>query len=235
MTAGQGAAHTPGKPPIRVIVADDHPVFRSGLRAMVEDAQGLEFAGEARDGQEALALCRAAPPHVVLMDLRMPGTSGVTATAALAAELPDVRVLMLTMLEDDTSLVAALRAGARGYILKGAAPDEIVAAIRSVAAGHALLGADLAGRLARLVARGAGQRPYPFPELSSRERDVLNLLAAGHSNPVIATRLGLSEKTVRNNVSTVLVKLRAPDRPAAIIRAREAGIGTRPGEGLPTP
>jgi DNA-binding NarL/FixJ family response regulator len=215
-----------------VVIADDHPVFRAGLRAMVEDAQGLEFAGEARDGQEALALCRAAPPNVVLMDLRMPGTSGVAATAALAAELPDVRVLMLTMLEDDTSLVAALRAGARGYILKGAAPDEILQAIRAVATGQAIFGADLAGRLAGLVAGGGGQRPYPFPELSRRERDVLELLAAGHSNTAIATRLGLSEKTVRNNVSAVLVKLRAADRPAAIIRAREAGIATRPGEGL---
>lgn len=231
MTAGL----TPGQAAIRVVVADDHPVFRAGLRTMVEDADGLEFAGEARDGQEALALCRAAPPNVVLMDLRMPGTSGVAATAALAAELPDVRVLMLTMLEDDTSLVAALRAGARGYILKGAAPGEILQAIRAVATGQAILGADLAGRLAGLVAGGGGQRPYPFPALSRRERDVLELLAAGHSNTAIATRLGLSEKTVRNNVSAVLVKLRAADRPAAIIRAREAGIATRPGEGLPPP
>jgi DNA-binding NarL/FixJ family response regulator len=235
MTAGQSAGLTPGQAAIRVVVADDHPVFRAGLRAMVEDAEGLEFAGEARDGQETLALCRAAPPDVVLMDLRMPGTSGVAATAALAAELPDVRVLMLTMLEDDTSLVAALRAGARGYILKGAAPDEILQAVRAVATGQAIFGADLAGRLAGLVAGAGGQRPYPFPELSRRERDVLKLLAAGHSNTAIATRLGLSEKTVRNNVSTVLVKLRAADRPAAIIRAREAGIATRPGEGLPRP
>jgi DNA-binding NarL/FixJ family response regulator len=228
MTGVPGAGLAPEQAAIRVVVADDHPVFRSGLRAMVEDAAGLEFAGEARDGQEALTLCRAAPPHVVLMDLRMPGTSGVAATAALAAELPSVRVLMLTMLEDDTSLVAALRAGARGYILKGAAPDEILGAIHAVAAGQAIFGADLAGRLAGLVASGGhAQRPYPFPELSRRERDVLELLAAGHANPAIAARLGLSDKTVRNNVSAVLVKLRAADRPAAIIRAREAGIGTR--------
>jgi DNA-binding NarL/FixJ family response regulator len=226
---------TPGQGAIRVVVADDHPVFRAGLRAMVEDAEGLEFAGEARDGHEALALCRAAPPNIVLMDLRMPGTSGVAATAALAAELPDVRVLMLTMLEDDTSLIAALRAGARGYILKGAAPDEILQAIRAVATGQAIFGAGLAGRLAGLVADGGGQRPYPFPELSRRERDVLELLAAGHSNTAIAARLGLSEKTVRNNVSAVLVKLRAADRPAAIIRAREAGIAARPGERRPRP
>jgi len=190
------------------------------------DIPGLEFAGEARDGAEALALCRAAHPDVVLMDLRMPGTSGVAATAVLTAELPGVRVLMLTMLEDDTSLVAALRAGARGYILKGAAPDEILTAIRAVAAGQAILGDGLAGRLSGLVAGAGSQRPYPFPELSRRERDVLELLAAGHPNPAIAARLGLSEKTVRNNVSALLVKLRAADRPAAIIRARDAGIAT---------
>jgi DNA-binding NarL/FixJ family response regulator len=209
---------------IRVVVADDHPVFRAGLRAMVEDAEDLEFAGEACDGEQALALCRAEPPDVVLMDLRMPGTSGLAATTALTAELPDVRVLMLTMLEDDTSLVAALRAGARGYVLKGAAPDEILRAVRAVAAGQAIFDVSLANRLTGLVVNGGRQRPYPFPELSRRERDVLQLLADGDSNTVIATRLGLSEKTVRNNVSTVLVKLHAPDRPAAIIRARDAGI-----------
>jgi DNA-binding NarL/FixJ family response regulator len=217
--------------PIRVVVADDHPVFRSGLRGMVEDAEDMEVVGEARDGEEALAVCRSAVPDVVLMDVRMPGTSGIAATAALAAELPAVRVLVLTMLEDDTSLVAALRAGARGYVLKGAAPEEILRAVRAVAAGQAIVDGGLADRLAGLVAGGGATRPYPFPELSSRERDVLDLLAAGCSNPAIAGRLGLSEKTVRNNVSAVLVKLRASDRSAAIVRAREAGIGTRPNRG----
>jgi DNA-binding NarL/FixJ family response regulator len=215
-------------PAIRVVVADDHPVFRGGLRALVEDAADLEFAGEARDGQEALAVCRAARPDVVLMDVRMPGLNGVAATAGLTAELPDVRVLVLTMLEDDTSLLAALRAGARGYVLKGAGPDEILRAIRAVASGQAIVDAALAGRLPGLVTGGAERRPHPFPELSARERDVLELLAAGHPNGLIASRLGLSEKTVRNNVSAVLLKLRAADRPTAIVRAREAGIGTRP-------
>jgi DNA-binding NarL/FixJ family response regulator len=212
---------------IRVVVADDHPVFRSGLRAMVEDADDLSFIGEACDGKEALALCRATPPDVVLMDLRMPGTSGVAATAALRAELPDVRVVMLTMLDDDTSLVAALRAGACGYVLKGAAPDEILRAIRGAAAGQAILDVGLADRLVGLATGDGDHRPYPFPELSRRERDVLQLLAAGHANTAIATRLGLSEKTVRNNVSAILAKLRAADRPAAIIRARDAGIALR--------
>jgi DNA-binding NarL/FixJ family response regulator len=231
MTTEQGHDVAIERTAIRVVVADDHPIFRSGLRTMVEEAQDLELVGEARDGQEALDLCRAASPDVVLMDLRMPNTSGVAATAALASELPSVRVLMLTMLEDDTSLVAALRAGARGYVLKGAAPEEILRAIRAVAAGQAIFDLELADRLPALVM--GGQRPYPFPELSRRERDVLELLAAGHSNLTIAGQLGLSEKTVRNNVSAVLVKLRAADRPAAIIRAREAGIATRPKEVRP--
>ena len=213
--------------PLRVVVVDDHPVFRSGLRAMVEEAEGLEFAGEASDGDEAVAVCRSVQPDVVLMDLRMPGTSGVGATATLARELPAVRVLMLTMLEDDTSLVAALRAGARGYVLKGAAPEEIIRAIGAVAAGQAIFDAGVASRVAGLAVNGVAETPYPFPELSRRERDILDLLAAGRSNPDIALRLGLSEKTVRNNVSAVLAKLRVADRPAAIVLAREAGIITR--------
>jgi DNA-binding NarL/FixJ family response regulator len=213
---------------IRVVIADDHPVFRSGLRAMVQDADDLVLVGEASDGDEAVALCRQTRPDVVLMDLRMPGTSGVVATATVMAELPDTRVLMLTMLEDDTSLVAALRAGARGYLLKGAAPQEIVRAIRAVASGQAIFDVALAGRLTTMMA-GRGNRPYPFAELSPRERDVLELLAAGRANAAIAARLGLSEKTVRNNVSTILVKLRAADRPAAIILARDAGVASRDG------
>ena len=208
--------------PLRVVVADDHPLFRSGLRAMVEDAEGMEFAGEARDGDEAVAVCRSVQPDVVLMDLRMPGTSGVGATATLSRELPAVRVLMLTMLEDDTSLVAALRAGARGYVLKGAAPEEILA-VRAVAAGQAIFDAGISARVMGLAVNGVAEAPYPFPELSRRS-DVLDLIAAGRSNPDIALRLGLSEKTVRNNVSAVLAKLRVADRPAAIVLAREAGI-----------
>lgn len=217
---------------IRVVVADDHPVFLSGLRTMVEEAPDLELVGTACDGLEAVQVCRATQPDVVLMDVRMPNVSGVAATAALAKELPSVRVLILTMLEDDTSLVAALRAGARGYVLKGAAPQDILRAVRAVAAGQAIFDLELADRLQGLV--NGGQRPYPFPELSRRERDVTALLAAGHSNGTIAAKLGLSEKTVRNNVSAILVKLRAADRPAAIIRAREAGIARRPSEEDPT-
>jgi DNA-binding NarL/FixJ family response regulator len=228
---GPGPEPTRKPAAIRVVVADDHPVFLSSLRTLVEEAPDLELVGAACDGLDALQLCRATPPDVVLMDVRMPNASGVAATATLATELPDVRVLMLTMLEDDTSLLAALRAGARGYVLKGAAPEAILRAVRAVAAGQAIFDLELANGLPRLL--NGGQRPYPFPELSRRERDVTALLAAGHSNGTIAAKLGLSEKTVRNNVSAILVKLRAADRAAAIIRAREAGIVARRSEEEP--
>ncbi|GAA1283198.1 DNA-binding response regulator [Planotetraspora silvatica] len=212
--------------PIRVAIADDHPMFRSGLRTLVEESPHLEFAGEAGDGEEALAICADTRPDVILMDIRMPGTSGVEATRRILAGQPAIGVLMLTMLEDDTSVFAAMRAGARGYILKGAAPDEIVRAVVAVAAGEAIFGAALATRMAHFFATGPRGGAHPFAALSSRERDVLDLIAAGHSNAVIAARLALSEKTIRNNVSSIFAKLQVVDRPTAIVRAREAGLGT---------
>ena len=216
----------PQAAPIRVAVADDHPMFRAGLRGMVEDCVGLEFAGEAGDGAEAMELCRTARPDVLLMDLRMPGMSGVEATRRITAETPNVAVLVLTMLEDDTSLLATLRAGARGYLLKGATPEQILTAVTAVASGQALFGAGIAERLSGLLT-AVRQAPHPFPELSQRERDVLDLMAQGRGNLDIAARLGLSEKTVRNNVSAIFAKLRVSDRSAAIVRAREAGLGGR--------
>jgi DNA-binding NarL/FixJ family response regulator len=211
--------------PIRVVVADDHPIFRSGLRTLVEESPQLQFVGEAADGDEAVALCLAQRPDVVLMDIRMPGTSGVEATRRIRAEAPSVAVLVLTMLEDDTTVVAALRAGALGYVLKGAAPDEIVRAITAVAAGEVIFGAAVAARVTGLVIAGSSGSGNPFPELTPRERDVLGLIAAGRNNVDIAARLGLSEKTVRNNVSAVFAKLRVADRSAAIVLARDAGLG----------
>ncbi len=213
--------------PIRVVVADDHPIFRSGLRTLVQESPQLEFVGEAADGDEAVALCVEQRPDVVLMDIRMPGTSGVEATRRVRAEAPSVGVLVLTMLEDDTTVVAAMRAGARGYVLKGAAPDEILRAITAVAAGDVIFGAAIAARVTGLVVGGSEGSPRPFPELSARERDVLDLVAAGQSNAAVAARLGLSEKTVRNNVSAVFAKLRVADRACAIVLAREAGLGRR--------
>jgi DNA-binding NarL/FixJ family response regulator len=212
--------------PIRVIVVDDHPIFRSGLRTLVEESPLLEFLAEAADGQEAITLCGEHHPDVVLMDIRMPGTSGVEATRQVLADDPSIGVLMLTMLEDDTSMFAALRAGARGYVLKGAAPDEIIRAIVSVAAGEALLGPAAAARIAAFLRPDERTRNHPFPSLTSRERDILNLIAAGLPNQAIADRLALSEKTVRNNVSNILTKLGATDRAQAIVQARRAGLGT---------
>ena len=212
---------------LRVVIADDHPVFRSGLRAVVEDAEELTLVGEAGDGKEAVAVCLQQRPDVVLMDVRMPQTSGVDATRRILAEAPEVRVVVLTMLEDDTSLLACLRAGALGYLLKGASPDEIVDTVVAVASGRAVLGPQVAARLGGLM--GAGATPHPFPDLTARERDVLDLMAAGHPNHVIAHRLALSEKTVRNNVSAVFTKLGTADRAAAVVRAREAGLGRREG------
>jgi DNA-binding NarL/FixJ family response regulator len=211
--------------PIRVVVADDHPIFRNGLRTLVEESDQLVFVAEAEDGEQAVRLCHEHEPDVVLMDIRMPGTSGVEATRRIVAELPSVGVLMLTMLEDDTSLFAALRAGARGYVLKGAAPAEIIRAIVAVDAGEALFGAAVAGRIAGFLQPDLRTHHHPFPVLSSRERDILELVAAGKSNAAIAETLVLSEKTVRNNITNIFTKLDVTDRAEAIVKARKAGLG----------
>jgi DNA-binding NarL/FixJ family response regulator len=212
--------------PIRVGIADDHPLFRSGLRTVVEEAPALDFVGEAADGDEAIALCAEERPDVLLMDIRMPGTNGIEATRRITAEHPSVAVLMLTMLEDDTSVFAAIRAGALGYVLKGAAPDDVVRAVTTVAAGESIFGAPIAARMRSFFAADAG--PSPFPGLSPREREILDRMAAGQTNPAIAHALGVSEKTVRNNVSAIFVKLQVADRPSAIVRARDAGLGRTP-------
>lgn len=229
---GTDAGPPGGHRPVSVVVADDHPVFQAGLRTLVEETPSLSLAGAANDGEEAVAVCAAVRPDVVLMDIRMPGVSGVEATRRIVAAAPRTAVLMLTMLEDDTSLFAAMRAGARGYVLKGAAGEDIVRAVLGVAAGDTVFGRDLATRMARIFGPGiqggtggSTALTHPFPGLSPRERDILGLLASGDSNPAIADRLALSEKTVRNNVSAIFAKLGVTDRPTAIVRARRAGLG----------
>ena len=212
---------------LRVVVADDHPVFRSGLRMLLEDL-GVEVVAEAADGRAAVALAVEHRPDVVLMDLQMPELSGLEATRQLAAQAPAVRVLVLTMAEDDATLLAALRAGAAGYLLKGAGPDEIDRAVRGVAAGEAVYGVGVADRLRAVFAAGPAAAA-PFPQLADRERDVLDLMAAGASNAEIARRLHLSDKTVRNYVSSIFAKLGVRDRAQAVVRAREAGLGGRDG------
>lgn len=211
--------------PTTVVVVDDHPMFRAGLRALVEEADGLAFAGEAADVETLMTVCQEVVPDVVLMDVKLPGLSGIEATRQLTSTLPHTAVLILTMLEDDTSVFAAIRAGARGYILKGSAPDDILRAIHTVAAGEVIFGSALARRMGHFFTAGRDGEAHPFPELTSRERDVLELVAEGLSNADIASTLALNEKTVRNNVSNIFAKLLVADRGAAVAKARSAGIG----------
>ena len=210
----------------RVVIADDHPVFRHGLRAALQSATDIEVVGEAATGPEAVDAAMENAADVVLMDLNMPG-GGLNATAALAASAPNARVLILTMFDNDESLFDAMRAGARGYIVKGADQVEIVRAIRAVATGEVVFGAGIAGHaLAFFTSTSAtGRGGRPFPELSNRELEVLRLIATGQSNGSIAQQLFLSEKTVRNHVSAILAKLRSPSRADAIVRAHRAGLG----------
>jgi DNA-binding NarL/FixJ family response regulator len=210
---------------IRVLVVDDQAIYRVGLRTMLEEADGVEFVGEAADGAAAIDACNAVHPDVVLMDIRMPGIGGVEATRAITGAHPDTAVLMLTMLEDDTSLFAALRAGARGYLLKGAGPAQIVRAIQSAHDGDAVIGAGAADRLTAMFHTEQSARATSFPSLTRREHDVLELVATGANNAQIAARLFLSEKTIRNNISAILTKLAVPDRAGAIVAARERGLG----------
>ncbi|HET7036865.1 MAG TPA: response regulator transcription factor [Thermomicrobiaceae bacterium] len=208
--------------PIRVLVADDNAEFREGLVGLLASAGGLEVVGQARDGDEAVRLAARLQPDVILMDLKMPGLNGIEATRRITGASPHIGILVLTMFDDDDSVFAAMRAGARGYLLKGALKAETLRAIRAVASGEAIFGPAIARRLSSLF---AAPKPGPFPELTERERDILALLARGQSNPAIAAQLGLSAKTVANYVSTILAKLQVVDRAEAIIRARNAGFG----------
>jgi DNA-binding NarL/FixJ family response regulator len=208
-----------------VLVVDDHPLFRQGLRSLVEDSDDLELAGEAHEGEQAVRLTHESQPDVVVMDISMPGVGGVEATRRILRERPGTAVLIVTMIEEDDAVFAAIRAGARGYVLKGAEPEEIRRAISTVARGEALFGPSIAERLVHYFEATDTPQLQPFSELTPRERDVLDLLARGRANPAIAAQLGLTEKTVRNNVSNILTKLRVPDRAAAVARARDAGIG----------
>ncbi len=208
---------------IRLILADDHPVFASGLRAVLESEPDIAVLAVAATGACALAAATEHVPDVAVLDVGMPDGDGLWVTTAMrAAGLPS-RVLILTMYDDDENVLAALRAGAYGYVVKGADGEEIVAAVRAVASGEAVFGAAIAGRLLTHFARAA--TAAPFPQLTDREHEVLALLARGLDNAAIARRLGVSGKTVRNYVSTVLTKLQVTDRTAAILRAREAGLG----------
>jgi DNA-binding NarL/FixJ family response regulator len=212
---------------IRVVVADDHPIVRDGLRALIEASPGIELLGEATNGDEAIDLARDVRPDVVLMDLAMPGRNGIEATREIAAKGYATAVLILTMFADDESIFAAMRAGARGYLLKDAGNEEMRRAIEGVGNGEAIFGAGVAQRMVGFFARARELGVQPFPDLTDREREVLAEIARGASNSTIALHLGISVKTVRNHVSTILSKLMVVDRAEAIVRAREAGFGVR--------
>lgn len=219
---------------IRLLISDDHTLFREGLRALLSATPDIEVVGEAASGEAAIALAALHQPDVILMDIQMPGahgalgTNGIEATRRIIYTSPHIGVIMVTMLEDDDSVFAAMRAGARGYILKGADKAEVLKTIRAVAGGEALFGPAIAQRLMTFFS-GLGPTPtampLAFPELTEREREVLSLIAQGHNNTAIAERLTLSPKTVGNHISNIFSKLQVADRAQAIIRAREAGLG----------
>jgi DNA-binding NarL/FixJ family response regulator len=211
--------------PLRVLIADDHPLFRDGLRALLASAPDTEVIGEAASGSEAIERALELQPDVVVMDLHMPEVNGIEATRRIVESSPHVGVLVLTMFEEDDSVFAAMRAGARGYLLKGSDHDETLRAIRAVGSGEAIFGAAIAERLMAFFASAPSVLPQAFPELTDREREVLELIARGETNAAIASRLSLSQKTVRNHVSNVFTKLRVADRAQAIVRAREGGLG----------
>lgn len=209
---------------IRVVIADDHPAFRAGLKVLLQDS-GLDVVAEAADGLAAVDAVVATRPDVALLDLQMPGLTGVEVTRRLQEVAPTTRVLVLTMIEADETVLAAIRAGAWGYLLKGAGQEEIERAVRAVADGQVVYGAGVAERVMAFFAARSGAVVGPFPQLSEREREVLKLAAQGCGNADIARRLFLSEKTVRNHVSSIFAKLGVTDRAQAVARARDAGLG----------
>ncbi|MGW7685347.1 response regulator [Kribbella sp. NPDC054772] len=214
---------------VRVLLADDHPVYRDGLAMLLGSLDGIEVVGTAADGVQAVERARELQPDVVVMDVQMPRLDGIEATRSITADSPHIGIVVLTMAEEDQTLFAAMRAGARGYLLKGANQGEILRAITAVAQGEAIFGPAIAMRVAEFfAATPAAPSGGPFPQLTAREHEILALVAAGRSNAQIATELYLSPKTVRNNVSNIFAKLHVADRAQAIIQARNAGLGHNP-------
>lgn len=215
---------------IRLLVVDDHALFRGGLRALFSATPGIEIVGEAATGEAAVALADKTQPDIVLMDINMPDVNGVEATRKILRANPTIGVIMVTMLEDDASLFAAIRVGARGYVLKGAHHQELLQTVRAVASGHVLFGPSTASRIMGFFQEiEADLKPsLPeeiFPELTPRELEVLELIAQGANNSQIAEQLVISDKTVRNHITSIFSKLQVADRAQAIVKARDAGLG----------
>lgn len=211
--------------PIRILLADDHAAFRSGLQALLRTVSGFDVIGGASTGEEVVALAASSQPDVVVMDLNMPGIDGIEATRRIVATSPHIAVLVLSMYEDNDQVFGALKAGAKGYLLKGADRAELVRAIRGVASGEAIFGPAVARRLLAYFSTRPAVEATAFPELTDREREILDLIARGLGNPEITQRLVLSPKTIRNHVSNIFSKLQVGGRAEAIVRAREAGFG----------
>jgi DNA-binding NarL/FixJ family response regulator len=212
---------------VTVVVADDHPIVRDGLRALLSTLPDVELVGQAASGREAVRAAVTLRPDILIMDLRMPDLDGTSATIEIARAAPSVAVLVLTMADDEESVFSAMRAGARGYLVKGATQEEIRSAVATVAAGGVVFGPAVARQVIRHFT-APDRSVAPFPDLTGRERQVLDLMAAGLPNAVIARRLGISAKTVGNRVSAIFAKLQVATRPEAIVRAREAGLGRGP-------
>lgn len=213
--------------PIRILVADDHELFRDGVRALLGSLPTTQVVAEAATGEEAVARALELGPDVVLMDIGMPDMNGIEATSRILEASPQIGIIIVTMFEDDDSVFAAMRAGAKGYILKGAGQAELMRALEAVAHGEALYNAKIAERVLQFFKTSRSHLPLAiFPDLTEREREVLDLIAQGLSNPAIARRLMISEKTVRNHITNIFSKLQVTDRAQAVIRARDAGFGS---------
>jgi DNA-binding NarL/FixJ family response regulator len=215
-----------GAPALRVLIADDHPVFAVGLRVLLDTLDGVEVVGEATTGKAAVLMARQTHPDLVLMDVDLPQMNGIAATSAILTECPNITVLMLTILDELDAILDAMRAGARGYLLKGAGLVEIARAIESVRQGEVIFGPHIADRIINHVTRPTPVQKVPFPELTDREREVLRMVADGCGNAAIARELSLSIKTVRNYLSRIFIKLQVTHRTEAAIMARREGLGT---------
>src|SRR5215213_6826749 len=211
---------------VRVLIADDHPLFREGMRGRLDRVADIAVVGEAASGEEAVELAKELEPHVVLMDIKMPGLNGIEATREILRATPQMDVLVFTMFEDDDSVFAAMRAGAKGYLLKDSGGEGVLNAIRAVTSGEAVFGPGVAERIIGFFSVPRPAAPQrAFPELTEREEEILSLVAQGKSNQEISRQLFVSLKTVRNHVSNILLKLQVADRAQAVIRARDAGMG----------